>query len=76
MCCITGSPSVATRNGWDIPLANFTIYAGANHLDRPIGGGEAESGALRDGKIKHSNLTLDTNSGKWAVVGFDKMHVD
>ncbi|KAG6080166.1 hypothetical protein E4U15_003432 [Claviceps sp. LM218 group G6] len=71
-----GSPSVATRNGWDIPLANFTIYAGANHLDRPIGGGEAESGALRDGKIKHSNLTLDTNSGKWAVVGFDKMHVD
>ncbi|KAG6300416.1 hypothetical protein E4U09_006888 [Claviceps aff. purpurea] len=71
-----GSPSVATRNGWDIPLANFTIYAGANHLDRPIGGGEAESGALRNGKIKHSNLTLDTNSGKWAVVGFDKMHVD
>ncbi|KAG5928399.1 hypothetical protein E4U42_000695 [Claviceps africana] len=71
-----GSPSVATRNGWDIPLANFTIYAGANHLQRPIGGGQVESGALRDGTIKHTNLTLDTNNGKWEVVGFEKMHVD
>ncbi|KAG5985378.1 hypothetical protein E4U55_003606 [Claviceps digitariae] len=71
-----GSPSVATRNGWDIPLANFTIHAGVNHLERPLGGGEAESGALRDGKIKHTNLTLNTNSGKWEVIGFGKMHVD
>ncbi|KAG5987975.1 hypothetical protein E4U43_004872, partial [Claviceps pusilla] len=71
-----GSPSVATRNGWDIPLANFTICAGVNHLQRPLGGGTAESGALRDGNIKHTNLTLDTNSGRWEVIGFGKMHVD
>ncbi|KAG6030214.1 hypothetical protein E4U41_000155 [Claviceps citrina] len=70
-----GSPSVATRNGWDIPLANFTIKVGANHLARPIGGGRAESGALRDGKVTHTNLTLDTNSGKWAVTGFERMYV-
>ncbi|KAG6006996.1 hypothetical protein E4U21_006516 [Claviceps maximensis] len=71
-----GTPSVATRNGWDIPLANFTVFAGVNHLERPLGGGVAESGALRDGKIKHTNLTLNTNSGRWKVIGFEKMHVD
>ncbi|KAK2612725.1 hypothetical protein QQS21_001176 [Conoideocrella luteorostrata] len=70
-----GCPTVATRNGWDIPLANFSTSAGANHLERPIGGGRAESGALRDGEIKHTNLTLNTNTGKWEVIGFEKMYV-
>lgn len=70
-----GCPSVATRNGWDLPLANFSIVAGGNHLERPIAGGKVESGALRDGQVKHSNLTLNTNTGKWEVIGFEKMYL-
>lgn len=71
-----GSPSVATRNAWDIPLANFTVVANDNHLERPIGGGQAESGALRFGEIKHTNLTLNTESGEWEVIGFDQMFIE
>ncbi|KAK1762173.1 PhoD-like phosphatase-domain-containing protein [Phialemonium atrogriseum] len=70
-----GCPSVATRNGWDLPLANFTVLSGDNHLQRPIAGGEAESGALRFGEIKHTNLTLNTETGEWKVIGFDKMFI-
>ncbi|KAK9435616.1 Alkaline phosphatase D-related protein [Metarhizium brunneum] len=70
-----GCPTVATRNGWDLPLANFSIVAGGNHLERPIAGGKVESGALRDGQVKHSNLTLNTNTGKWEVIGFEKMYL-
>ena len=70
-----GSPSVATRNAWDIPLANFTVVAGENHLQRPIGGGVAESGALRGGEIKHTNLTYNTETKEWDVVGFDRMFI-
>ncbi|KAK0387096.1 hypothetical protein NLU13_5409 [Sarocladium strictum] len=70
-----GSPSVATRNSWDIPLANFTVKAGANHLERPVAGGRVESGALRGGEVKHTNLTLNTDNGEWKVIGFDKMFI-
>jgi alkaline phosphatase D len=70
-----GSPSVATRNSWDIPLANFTVVPGENHLARPIAGGKAESGALRFGEIEHTNLTLDTTTGEWEVIGFDQMYI-
>lgn len=70
-----GSPSVATRNPWDLPLANFTVLHNENHLQRPIAGGKAESGALRGGEIKHTNLTLNTDTGKWDVIGFEKMYL-
>ncbi|KAM4054509.1 phoD-like phosphatase domain-containing protein [Hirsutella rhossiliensis] len=70
-----GSPSVATRNPWDLPLANFTISAGQNHLDRPVANGRVESGAVRDGMVKHTNLTLNTQTGEWAVVGFERMYL-
>lgn len=73
--CIIGSPSVATQNSWDLPLANFTVKAGDNHLQRPVAGGQVESGALRGGKVKHTNLTLDTDSGDWKVIGFNKMYL-
>lgn len=39
-----GSPSVASRNAWDLPLANFTVLAGENRLARPVGGGSVEAG--------------------------------
>ena len=70
-----GSPSVATRNSWDIPLANFTVFPGQNRLHRPEGGSRAESGALKSGEIKPTNLTLDTERNVWEVVGFDQMHL-
>ncbi|RBR10474.1 uncharacterized protein FIESC28_09469 [Fusarium coffeatum] len=71
-----GSPSVATRNSFDIPLANFTVVSGENHLKRPVAGGRAESGALRYGEIVHTNITLDTETGVWNVTGLDKMYVE
>jgi len=70
-----GSPSVATRNSWDIPLANFTVRSGENKLARPVGGGSVESGSLRGGQTKPTNLTLNTDSWKWDIVGYDQMYI-
>ncbi|KAL2110175.1 hypothetical protein VUR80DRAFT_1510 [Thermomyces stellatus] len=50
-----GSPSVASRNSWDLPLANFTVDSSDNHLSRPVADGRAESGGLKyGGEILHS----------------------
>jgi alkaline phosphatase D len=70
-----GTPTTATRNGWELPLANFTVAAGANHPTRPIAGGKVEARALSSGigNTHATNLTLDTNTGKWGVVGFETM---
>ncbi|KAL8814739.1 MAG: hypothetical protein Q9223_006057 [Gallowayella weberi] len=70
-----GSPSVATRNAWDLPLANFTVLAGANRLSRPVANGSVETGSLRGGTVKHSNVTLNTQTGLWQKIGFDKMFI-
>jgi alkaline phosphatase D len=71
----TGSPSVATRNPFEISLANFTVKAGANHLQRSVAGGRVESGALQKGATVPSNLTLNTATGTWNVTGFEKMFI-
>ncbi|KAK4242720.1 alkaline phosphatase [Achaetomium macrosporum] len=70
-----GSPSVATRNAWDLPLANFTVSAGKNHLSRPVAGGNVEAGYLRGGTTTGTNITLNTETGKWETIGFDKMYI-
>ena len=62
-----GMPTVVSRNGWEIPIANFTVLAGANKLQRPVGGGVVESGSLKFGKVVQNNITLDTNNGTWFV---------
>ncbi|KAJ5063556.1 PhoD-like phosphatase-domain-containing protein [Bipolaris maydis] len=67
-----GSPSVASRNPFDISLANFTVKAGANHLARTNGsvvaaGGYVESGALQRGPTTPTNLTLNTVTGTWNI---------
>lgn len=64
-----GLPSVRTRNGYEISLGNFTVEAGANRLQRPVGGGVVENGALQagDGEVRQTNLTLDTNTGEYLV---------
>lgn len=70
-----GCPSVATRNPFEIPLANFTVKAGANHLQRNVAGGRVESGALQRGTTVPTNLTLNTQTGTWNVTGFNSMFV-
>ena len=72
---VLGSPSVATRNGWDLPLANFTVLAGDNRLSRPVAGGSVESGSLRGGDVEHTNLSLNTVTGLWDYVGLDPMYI-
>ncbi|KAF2199570.1 hypothetical protein GQ43DRAFT_442361 [Delitschia confertaspora ATCC 74209] len=68
-----GSPTVATRNPLEIPLANFTVKAGDNHLTRPVAGGAVQAGALQKGSLKQTNLTLNTETGKWNVTKIDGM---
>ncbi|KAI8948233.1 PhoD-like phosphatase [Xylaria longipes] len=66
-----GIPTNAVRSGTEISLANFTVLAGANKLHRENGaaalGGVAEAGALKLGKVIPSNLTYDTETGKWST---------
>ncbi|KAF2874066.1 PhoD-like phosphatase-domain-containing protein [Massariosphaeria phaeospora] len=62
-----GLPTVVSRNGWEIPIANFTVKAGENKLQRPVGGGVVESGSLKGGERKETNLTVDTNNGTWFI---------
>lgn len=70
-----GSPSVATRNPWDLSLANFTMEAGSNRLTRPVAGGTVEAGFLRGGETAHTNLTLNTETGEYEVIGFETMYL-
>lgn len=60
-----GLPTVVNRNGWEIPLANFTVKSGANKLSRPVAGGVVESGSLKGGKTVQTNITVDTRNGTW-----------
>jgi alkaline phosphatase D len=62
-----GMPTVVSRNGWEIPLANFTVKSGENRLQRPVAGGIVESGSLKGGKTVQTNATLDTGNGTWFV---------
>ncbi|KAL2837106.1 PhoD-like phosphatase-domain-containing protein [Aspergillus pseudoustus] len=71
-----GLPTVATRNAWVLPLANFTVKHGNNHLQRPLAGGEVETGFIQEGKLRHSNISLNTETSEWHVLGFDKMYIE
>lgn len=62
-----GMPTIVSRNPYEISLANFTVWSGANALARPIAGGVVESGALRGGKVVQSNATNDTATGVWFI---------
>jgi alkaline phosphatase D len=66
---------VATRNPFEISLANFTVKAGANHLERSVANGTVEAGALQRGAVRQTNLTLNTEAKTWNVTKFDKMFI-
>jgi len=65
-----GLPTYATRNGYEISLANFTVLPGENRLHRTVAGGTVEFGSLKGGKILMENVTHDTGSGKWFVFDY------
>ncbi|KAJ9644126.1 hypothetical protein H2199_003994 [Coniosporium tulheliwenetii] len=70
-----GCPSVATRNPYEISLANFTVVNGANHLSRPVAGGSVESGYLQQGSVRSTNLTLNTETGAYSYTNFSQMFI-
>jgi alkaline phosphatase D len=67
-----GVPMLLTRNPFEISLANFTVYAGANKLARPIAGGTVEFGALKDGNTVQTNWTVNTETGEGFVSHFGR----
>ena len=71
---ISGCPTVATRNAWELPLANFTVKHGDNHLSRPVAG-VVEAGYIQNGKVHHTNVTLNTETGEWKEIGFERMYI-
>ncbi len=71
-----GTPSVAERHPWELPLANFPVRAGANRLQRPVAGGAVEAGRLKGGQTRPTNVSLNTDTGAWGVVGYEVMYLD
>ncbi|KAL3425442.1 alkaline phosphatase [Phlyctema vagabunda] len=68
-----GMPTLATRNGYEISLANFTVINGENKLMRTNGsvaGGLVESGSLQRGLMVTTNATNDTATGQYFVSSF------
>lgn len=70
-----GCPTVAERNSWELPLANWTVSHSESHLQRPLAGGNVEAGYFVDGNVKHSELAVNTETGKWEAVKFEKMFI-
>lgn len=66
-----GLPTFATRNGYEISLANFTVLAGENRLHRGSNGFPSEtveSGSLKGAAAPAGkNLTHDTSNDQWFV---------
>ncbi|KAM0713864.1 hypothetical protein Q7P37_010826 [Cladosporium fusiforme] len=62
-----GLPSIVDRNPYEVPLVNFTVRKDENKLARPVAGGRAESGSLKDGKVVLEYLTNNTETGEWFV---------
>ncbi|KAI1375979.1 PhoD-like phosphatase-domain-containing protein [Hypoxylon crocopeplum] len=63
-----GIPTTTLRNGYEIPMANFTVIAGENRLHRAEGSpaaGNVQTGSLKGGKPTLKNMTHDTATGKW-----------
>ncbi|KAE9375298.1 hypothetical protein N431DRAFT_402686 [Stipitochalara longipes BDJ] len=68
-----GMPTIATRNGYEISLANFTVLSGDNKLQRTNGtvaSGLTESGSLKYGSIFGGNVTNDTATGKYFISSY------
>lgn len=71
-----GIPSVVQRLPYEISIANFTVMAGANALQRPVGGGIVGSGALKYGVTKMTNVTNNTLTGHYIVTDLETFGYD
>ena len=60
-------PTIVTRNPDEISLANITVKSGENRIQRPVAGGVVESGSLKGGIVKQTNLTNDTVTGLYFI---------
>lgn len=56
-------------------LEPYCMEAGSNRLTRPVAGGTVEAGFLRGGETVHTNLTLNTETGEYEVIGFGTMYL-
>ncbi|KAM0274982.1 hypothetical protein ACHAQH_007672 [Verticillium albo-atrum] len=70
-----GCATVQRRNAFHVPIANFTVFAGEYRLARAIAGGMVEAGALAKGEVRHTNISLDTQTVEWTVAAFDDMFI-
>lgn len=75
MVLIKGCPTISHRNAWELPLANFTVKSGDNHLARPVGGGRVEAGYIQNGTVEDSHICMNTETGEWKHVEYDKMYI-
>lgn len=66
-----GIPSIVQRLPYEVSLANFTVLSGANALQRPVGGGVVESGALKNGQTRITNITNNTLTGQYLVTNLE-----
>ena len=71
-----GTPSLQTRNGYEVSLANFTVDNGENRLGRPVAGGMVEDGALQNGEVTMTKWTLDTNTGEYFTHNFSRVTIE
>ena len=66
-----GLPTLTKRESGEISLANFTVLAGGNKLERfngaPAVAGTVANGYLRGGKTVQTNVTNDTTTGTYKV---------
>lgn len=64
-----GLPALRDRNPNEISMANFTVLAGGNRLERFDGsaavGGVVENGALKGGRVLQTNITYSTDTGEY-----------
>ncbi|KAK3388746.1 PhoD-like phosphatase-domain-containing protein [Sordaria brevicollis] len=83
-----GSPDIRSRNGYEVSLANFTVWDGENRLARYEKEGDkdgkegnkvvnrdgkpVEFGSLQRGETKTTNVTYDTEGRRWFVFGKEK----
>lgn len=66
-----GVPTLVQRLPYEVSLANFTILNGANAVQRPVAGGLVESGALKGGVTRMTNMTNNTVTGRYFVTDLE-----
>ncbi|KAF2717525.1 hypothetical protein K431DRAFT_255331 [Polychaeton citri CBS 116435] len=67
-----GLPTIVSRNPYEISVANFTVKRDDNRLSRPVASGLVETGSLKGGQIKITNITNNTATGQYFISHFNE----